>query len=141
MPQLPNNTLLIDPTLEEELSLPSSRRLFIVASQQTASQLFLRVQNTHLIPSLLNLTAGEGQVQSHVVDSATGLTIPSDDSIRFPVPNGGQAQQQQHKWEDNGTGWGVPSFEVLARAMSQGMNLAGQLRETLRGFLDKEEQA
>lgn len=125
--QLPNQTHLADATLEEELSLPSSRRLFVVASSSSS------IHTTHLVPSLLNLTAGEGQVPSHVVDTATGLTVPSDESIRFPKPEGEVAN-----WEENGTGWGIPLYPRVRVAAELGARWAAELAGVLRRTLEQE---
>ncbi|CAO1623678.1 unnamed protein product [Sympodiomycopsis kandeliae] len=127
---LPNYTHLLDPSLEEELSLPSSRRLFIVASSPS------QVHTTHLLPSLLNLTAGEGDIPSHITDASTGLMIPSDDSIRFPRP---QDDEQEQKWEQNCSGWGVPSFSRVKLGIDLGVKLAEELGNVLRNSLDKEQ--
>ena len=51
----------------------------------------------------------------------------------------GDGQRSQQKWEDNGTGWGVPSFDRMKVGIQLGMKLAGELRQVLKGVLDKEE--
>lgn len=108
--QLPNGHHLIDPTLDEELCLPSSRRLFVVASA--------RLHATHLLPSLLNLTAGE--------------STPGEDA-RLPPP-----PQPDANWEVGG--WGTPSWQRVKNAIQVAAPMAGQLAETLRASLQKEEQ-
>lgn len=75
-------------------------------------------------------------MQTHVVDSATGLSIPSDEAIRFP-----QSSDPNSQWEDNGSGWGIPLYPRVRMAVEYGGKLAVDLGSVLRVKLDAEEEA
>ncbi|PWN25050.1 hypothetical protein BDZ90DRAFT_234273, partial [Jaminaea rosea] len=119
---LPNGSHLLDPTLEEALCLPSSRQLFLVASHAPP-----RILITHLLPSLLNLTAGE---------ASNSGGDNGDAALRLPMPPTGA--REGITWETGG--WGSPSWSRVREAIQVGAQMATQLGGALRGELEKEER-
>ncbi|PWN19651.1 hypothetical protein BCV69DRAFT_299964 [Microstroma glucosiphilum] len=137
---LPNGTHVLDTSLDEELSLPTSRRVFLVVSPSTSTQ----IHSIHLLPSLLNLTAGESD------------SLSEEDALRFPRPPKAQLQQNeilpgveingkaaggqvQGQWEEQG--WGLPTFQRIKAGVQVGSKYAVELGKVLRATLDAEEGA
>ncbi|CAO1622836.1 unnamed protein product [Parajaminaea phylloscopi] len=126
---LPNHSHLLDPSLDEELCLPSSRRLFVVAApptQTSGSVRQARLHHTHLLPSLLNLTAGEA---TQAGDSTGGLD--HQHNLRFPVVS------QAKEWEE--CNWGVPNYARVREALDIALPLVGAFGTMLRQTLQTEQ--
>lgn len=104
------------------------------------------MHSIHLLPSLLNLTAGESDALSE------------EDALRFPRPPKSHAQQneilpgvevngkaasgqgQGHGlWEEQG--WGLPTFQRIRAGVQVGSQYAVELGKVLRGTLYAEEGA
>lgn len=127
--------------------MPTSRRVFLVVSPSSSTQ----VHSIHLLPSLLNMTAGESD------------SLSEEDALRFPRPPKSQSQAQQNEilpgvevngkgaggrgqqaqgqglWEEQG--WGLPTFQRVRAGVQVGSKYAVELGKVLRGTLDAEEGA
>lgn len=127
--KLPNYTHLLDPSLDEELCLPSSRRLFVVASASPPStKMSPRLYHTRLLPSLLNVTTGEATRPPNSTS-----TDDQHHSLRFPKPPNAQY------WEAGG--WGLPDYGRVRQAIGVALPLAEQFAAMLRQNLQAEEAA